>query len=208
MLTRLADDAEQGKIPAMGTAQDMAKDRQGLTYARWSKESKPITYRESEWIGQHPYQRADELAAALNDAFPDAGPFAVDKSGSKAGNSAYVQTPFGSIRISDHGHNFGNSPDVWWSDVGNNAETMTPQKFVELYRDTVARSKQRAAQRASDEAAQTAAQREQNAPIVAEQEANRAAKLEFWRLNGLENATQTAKDKAWKAHKRTPEAKK
>lgn len=198
---KLADDVAGGGQGANVSA--MAKDRQGYV-SQWGNDaSAPVTYRLDEWVGAKPYQRADEVAAALNDALPDEGPFTVQKSGSKAGDSAYIRTRFGSIRISDHGHNPANSPDVAWSDLGNNAASMSPQKFVEWYSTQVTKSRERAAGKAAEEAARKQA----SAPVVAEQQANRAAKETFWRENNLENATQTAKDKAWKAYRKSLETK-
>lgn len=55
-----------------------------------------------KWVDNHPYRRADEAAAALRDAIPSY-PFEVIRSGSAAGDSAYIRTPMGDIRISDHG---------------------------------------------------------------------------------------------------------
>lgn len=202
---KLADDVAGSRQGANVSA--MAKDRQGYV-SQWGDNSrKPVTYRLDEWIGSKPYQRADELAAALNDALPEEGVFSVTKSGSKAGDSAYIRTRFGDIRISDHGHNPGNSPGLAWSDLGRNADSMSPQKFVDWYKASLIRSKERAAEEAAREAAKESARKEATAPMVAEQQANREAKQTFWRNAGLENATQTARDKAWKAYKRSLEAK-
>lgn len=94
------------------------------------------------WHGKHPYQRAEEVAAALRQAFPDKGQFEVIRSGSAAGDSAYVRTRWGDIRISDH---FAYpKPGVAWSDFGRNAEAMSPRKFVEFAMEAQRKSAEKA----------------------------------------------------------------
>lgn len=81
------------------------------------------------WMGNSPYERADEVATALRQAIPSYS-FEVIRSGSAAGNSAYVRTPMGDIRISDHGAH--PKPGVFWQ---GDESSKNPEFFVGLVRD-------------------------------------------------------------------------
>ncbi len=101
------------------------------------------------WRSNHPYERAEEIAEALRVAFPDRA-FPVTRSGSAAGDSAYIGTGAGSIRISDH---FAHpKADIAWSDGGRNAEGMSPESFVEFMREAMSASAARQAEQLAEEA--------------------------------------------------------
>lgn len=104
-----------------------------------------LTIYPDAWVGKHPYERADEAAAALRHAYPDRGLFDVVRSGSVAGSSAYIRTPWGDIRVSDHGAN--PKPGVAWSDTGHNADGMSPRQFVVWAAEVAKRGSEKAAAR-------------------------------------------------------------
>lgn len=54
-----------------------------------------------QFVGKHPYERAQEVMDALQRAFPNTR-FRLVRSGSAAGDSAYIQSPMGELRLSDH----------------------------------------------------------------------------------------------------------
>ena len=80
----------------------------------------------NHWFSNTPYERADETANALRQAIPGLS-FEVVRSGSAAGNSAYIRTPFGDIRISDHGAH--PKPGVFWQGP---MDQMSPRKAVDM----------------------------------------------------------------------------
>lgn len=136
----------RGLISAPGTAKAARPEPGGLeTQGRSDGLSRVLAETDGSiypdaWVGKHPYERAEEAAVALRDAFPD-GSFEVVRSGSAAGDSAYIKTPTGDIRISDH---FAYpKPGTAWSDGGNNAEGMSPRQFVELFGATRRQTLQR-----------------------------------------------------------------
>lgn len=141
-----------------------------------------------------PHVQAADAANALKAAFGRS--FDVMLGGSAFGKSAYVRTPLGDIRFSDHAA--GARPGQAWDFYSQPASA---DDVVNWYRTAEARSAERLAARQAQEAADREAKLAASAPQRATDEANRAAKEAFWRVNGLDEATATAKDKAWKQYK-------
>lgn len=143
----------------------------------------------------NPRAQASQAAEALRSAF--GRDFDIMIGGSAAGDSAYIRTPFGDIRFSDHAAGF--RPGQAFDFYGHDA---SPDAVVSWYRDAQARSDNIVAKAQAVAAAEREARLLRSQPQRAEEAANRAAKETFWRDNGLDQATATAKEKAWKQYKR------
>ena len=98
------------------------------------------------WTASDVYGRADEAAEVLRRVYPGAGEFRVIRSGSAAGDSAYIRTPWGDIRISDHYAN--QRPDEMLS-VWDGGDTLSPAVIV----DKIERGRAGARQRRDQEIA-------------------------------------------------------
>lgn len=142
-----------------------------------------------------PRIQAEQAAQALREKFSYSA-FDVAPGGSKMGESAYIRTPIGDMRFSDHAalSKPGRIHDFYGSDS-------SPGVVVERYQELLAAAQKRSAERMQAQETARDARLAETADIRASQAANRAAKEEFWRANGLTDATETARNKAWKAYK-------
>lgn len=93
------------------------------------------TVASTAWAGKSPYERADEIAAALRAEYGDDIRDVV-KSGSAAGPSAYIRTKYGDIRVSDHYANPDYRPGQAM-DVGSD----TPERVLEGLKVGLAKAK-------------------------------------------------------------------
>jgi hypothetical protein len=143
----------------------------------------------------YPHDQAVQAAEALRQRF--GREFDVMAGGSAAGKSAYVRTPFGDLRFSDHAAGF--RPGQAWDFYGQPASA---DDVVRWYEGAQSRSADAAAAAQAAQAAERETRLAASAPQRASDAANRAAKEAFWRENGLEQSTETAKDKAWKQYRR------
>lgn len=190
-----------GKVKGARPEPDAISPEAGATGSGIIAETAPNRISYGNYKSNDPHERARELLAALREEMPEilvGMEKPVSTSVGPAGKSAYIHTSFGDIRVSDHYAN----PDYR---VGQFDTSTLPENIdtvIGSLRSALTAAKDKAAARQEAEARMSQQRREQTAPVRAEQSANRAAKEQFWREHGLENATQTAKDKAWKAFRR------
>lgn len=145
--------------------------------------------------GLPPTRQAQLVSEALRSKYP--GAFEVVPGGSAMGKSAYVRTDIGDLRFSDHaaGPRIGQARDFYGDPV------TSVDDILAYYGDTKARLGADIAKRDEVSRAERDARVAAKATARDEHARNRAAKEAFWRDSGLENATQTAKEKAWKEYK-------
>jgi len=115
------------------------------------------------------------------------------------GRSAYIQTPFGDVRISDHPTGeFRRSTEP----LGYEVDPTTKLTAEDIASDIMKRAeaaKIRAKQRQEQQERERQAEVERKRPAREMHEGNRQEKLRFFEKNGLVDATETQKKKAWKA---------
>ena len=123
----------------------------------------------------------------------------VRHSTSAGGKSSYLDDgSVGGIRISDHGLG-GSRSDV--EGIGYSFED-GEEAILASIRERLRRGEARKQARKAQEALERQRRWNETAEIRAEHAQNRAAKLKFFEENGLTGATETARKKAWKEHRR------